>query len=275
MKKEKNGAFLLLLMLATITVVPIGCTVADTAGRAMQTIVPAATPMISFDGLSTPSSASYNATELHIPSSIRKYELLTFHIEKMREKLAKNDTITVRIQGVPYTMTLHDSTGKTEGLDPAIHSYQGSLENVKDSEVAFTTGKKVIGGHIFFKGNRFFLESTPKTENGKQIQYFYSLGDVVEEGPPGLLCGGGFRLSMINQSSIPNVTIIHLTDEMLKEDPKLESAIKNTQFSPGKSFTISFACDEDSQLYQHNAVFGGKYLEHNGKLYYSEYAWRS
>ncbi|MFA5268254.1 MAG: carboxypeptidase-like regulatory domain-containing protein [Methanoregula sp.] len=136
-------------------------------------------PMISFDGLSEPSSAQYNATELNIPSSIKKYELLTFDIPKMRKMLANNETITVRIRGMPYKMNLHDSMGDAIGLDPAIHSYRGILENVNNSEIALTITDQVVGGRIMLGGVNYFIEVSRKKENENHIDYVYSSLDVV------------------------------------------------------------------------------------------------
>ncbi len=143
-----------------------------------------ASPLISFDGLSTPSNAPYNASELKIPSSITKYELLTFDIPKMRGKLAHNETITIRINGVPYQAHLYDSTGKAEGLDPDIRSYRGSFDNIRDSEISLTIGRRVISGEFSIDNVKYFFGSTPEIENGKVIQYVYSSRDVIPAGQP-------------------------------------------------------------------------------------------
>ena len=144
-------------------------------------------PMVSFDGLSDVKISEskmlgIKKIDLRIPSSIKKYELLTIDIEKMQEKLANNEPITVLIKGVPYKMILHESTGKAIGLDPAIHSYRGILENSKSSEVAFTIGEKSVSGRITDKGVTYYFSTTPKTENGKTLHYIYSSLDVVSEG---------------------------------------------------------------------------------------------
>jgi hypothetical protein len=185
MMLNKTGiVFFITLMFVAGIIVPVVSAVQDIISGENPTSGLTTYPMISFDGLSTPSNASYNASELKIPLSIKKYELLTFDIPKMREKLTNNETITVRIKGVPYEMNLHDSTGKAEGLDPAVRSYNGFIENVKNSEIGFTIGKQVISGEISIDHVYYYFSSTPKTENGKVIQYVYSSLDVVSEGQP-------------------------------------------------------------------------------------------
>ena len=171
----------LLLVLMASAVIPAAAVTSTT--EIPTASAPIASPMISFEGLSAPCNASYNATELHIPSSIRKYELLTFDIPKMRAMLAKNETIIVRINGIPYKMNLYDSTGVSYGSDPSVRDYNGNLENVNKSEIGFTIGNKYFLGDIRILGDHFWFSTTPKTENGKVIQYVYSYKDVVREGP--------------------------------------------------------------------------------------------
>jgi hypothetical protein len=179
MKLNKTGiVFLITLMIVAGIIVPAVSAVenrpvGETPGSDLKN-----PPMISFDGLSTPGSVKYNATELKIPSSIKKYELLTFDIPKMREKLANNETITVRINGVPYAMNLRDSTGKAEGLDPTIHSYRGSLKT-KNSEIVLTISDKVLLGWIMLNGINYHIGVSPTKENEKSIEYVYSSTDVV------------------------------------------------------------------------------------------------
>jgi hypothetical protein len=172
------------LMFVAGIIVPVVSAVQDNSSGGTPNLDLTTPPMISFDGLSEPSSAQYNATELKIPSSITKYELLTFDIPKMREMLAKNETITVRIKGVPYKMNLYDSTGKAIGLDPAIRSYRGSLENVQNSEVHITIDNQGATGRIFITGTNYFFDSRTKTENGKILHYVYSSLDVISVGQP-------------------------------------------------------------------------------------------
>jgi hypothetical protein len=71
--------------------------------------------MVSFDGLSESKSEAKMSDGLmveseksrsKIPSSIKKYDLLTIDIPKMREKLDKKETISVRINGEPYDMVI-------------------------------------------------------------------------------------------------------------------------------------------------------------------------
>ena len=182
---NKTGiVFFITLMFIAGIIVPVVSAVQKNSSGENPTSGITTLPMISFDGLSEPSSAQYNATELKIPSSITKYELLTFEITKMREKLAKNETITVRINGVPYKINVHDSTGKAIGLDPSVRSYYGSLENVNDSKILLVIGQRVITGEILINDEKYHLGSTPKNETGKVIQYLYSSKDQISVGQP-------------------------------------------------------------------------------------------
>lgn len=103
------------------------------------------------------------------------------------------------------------------------------------------------------------------------------------------LCGGGFGLYLVNQSAVPDAEVIHLTDEKIRQYPYMESAIKNPRSDSGNLTkrirkttknitlleTVHFSCDEESQIYRHNAEIGGRYFEYNGTWYYAEYAWMS
>jgi len=182
---NKTGiVFFITLMFVAGIIVPVVSAVQDISRGGIPNLDLTTPPIISFDGLSEPSSAQYNATELNIPSSIRKYELLTFDIPKIREKLAKNETITVRINGVPYKINLYDSTGKAEGRDPAYRFYHGSLENVKKSSVSLSIGQRVITGDISINDEKYHLSGTPKNVTGKVIQYLYSSKDEISVGQP-------------------------------------------------------------------------------------------
>lgn len=128
--------------------------------------------------------AGLEKRDLKIPSSIKKYDLLTFDIPGMRKRLLNGDKITVRINGVPYIMDLHDSTGKAQGLDTVTRSYRGTLDSYKNGEIGFTIGEKSIAGRITIDGISYYFSTTSKTEKGKVLHYVYSSKDVSPEGQP-------------------------------------------------------------------------------------------
>jgi hypothetical protein len=228
MTLTKTGiVFLITLMFVAGIIVPgVNAFENDSIGETQASGLPTP-PIISVDGLSTPYSATYNATELNIPSSIKKYELLTFDIPKMREMLAKNETITVRIRGVPHLMNLRDNTGKAEGLDPEIRSYRGSLEDSENSEVGFTIGKKSISGRITSKGITFFLSTTPKTEKGKVIQYVYTSLDVVSEGQPTYWADDylAYKNSTLAFTGVPSTTQIQTIPKKASLSPLISLVV--------------------------------------------------
>ncbi|MFA5268253.1 MAG: kelch repeat-containing protein [Methanoregula sp.] len=179
-------------------------------------------PMVSFDGLSDVKISEskilgYKSDDLRIPSSIKKYELLTIDIEKMQEKLANNEPITVRINGIPYQMVLHESMGDAIGLDPAIHSYRGILENVNNSEVALTITDQVVGGRIMLGGVNYFIEVSHKKENENHIDYVYSSLDVVPYDCNGCLDNDYLSFMNIQEISKPDRTFIELKKNNLEQ----------------------------------------------------------
>lgn len=184
MKPIKMGIIVFVLLLTVIISVPIvnGNEIISDGG--IPGTGSSSTSVISFDGLSNPSTSVYNATELKIPSSITKFELLTFNIPRMREMLANNETITVRINGISYVMELRDSTVKAKGLDPAVRSYRGTLNGSQNSEVGFTIGNRSISGRITIDRISYYFSTTPKTENEKVLQYVYSSRDVIVKSQP-------------------------------------------------------------------------------------------
>ena len=99
---------------------------------------------------------------------------------------------------------------------------------------------------------------------------------------------GGFSLYLIDDSNPPDGTVIHMTEEKLKEYPKLESAIKKSHYQSGPFLVkinntmvnvtslegVYFSCSEQSQMDRYRS-FGNSYsppviyLEYEGKLYYA------
>jgi hypothetical protein len=187
-------------------------------------------PMVSFDGLSDVKISEnkllgYKKNDLRIPSSIKKFELLTIDIQNMKEKLANNEPITILMKGVPYKMNLRDSTGKAEGLDPSIRSYRGTLENSENSEVGFTIGKKSVSGRITSKGITFFLSTTPKTEKGKVIHYVYSSLDVVSEGQPAIWNDDYLGKKDIQALSPVNRAFIESNERILEQQTAISGPV--------------------------------------------------
>jgi hypothetical protein len=177
-----GSRFFLLILFVAMVSVPGVVNAANTTSGEDRLSNATAFPVIFFEGLSTLSDVSYNASEQKI-HSIKKYDLLIFDIPKLREKLAKNETITVRINGEPFEMALHDSTGNPIGLDPAIKSYSGNLKNVKNSDAGFTIDDSGMIGQISINHTIYSIDIAAISENGNVVQYVYSSKDVVREGP--------------------------------------------------------------------------------------------
>jgi hypothetical protein len=172
-----------LVLLILICLVPLAGA-AETSTIGEKQIPVSTTPsIVSFDGLSIPSNASYNASELKIHPSIKKYDLVTFDIPKLREKLAKNETITVRVDGVPYEMVVQNGAEDASGVICDTTGCSGTLKNEKNSEISFVLSEESILGRIKVNGTNYFFDTTSKTENGNVIQYVYSYKNVVSEGP--------------------------------------------------------------------------------------------
>jgi len=107
---------------------------------------------------------------------------------------------------------------------------------------------------------------------------FFLLGPVVQPTP----CTG-FNIGIIDQSRIPNSTIIHLTDEDLIKYPKLGTIIKNPQNGAGnpalKTYNnvtdlgnVEFSCSEQSQIWYYRGL-ENTYLEYNGTIYSTGLIW--
>jgi hypothetical protein len=116
-----------------------------------------------------------------------------------------------------------------------------------------------------------------------------SAGDPPETPMAARLCGGGFGLYLVNQSDVPDVKAVHLSDERIREYSYLKSGLTNPRHIAENYMkkigngtvnvtilpVVKFSCDEEAQIYRHNAEIGGRYLEYNGSLYYADYAWIS
>jgi hypothetical protein len=184
MNKNATGiGFVLVIFLVATAAVPGVVSGANVSSKETPFPVTTFSPVIFFEGLSAPVNGSYTASELEIHSSIKKYDLLTFDIPLVREKLAKNETVVVRIDGVPYEMVSKKSITDTYGIECDATGCSGTLNNQNTSEIRFVLGGPLILGRIKVNGTNYIFDSTPKTEDAKVIQYVYSYKNVVSEGP--------------------------------------------------------------------------------------------
>ena len=149
----------------------------DSEGNGIQSTI------ITFEGISERLSDVPEESVLNIPTNIKKYDLLTFDIAKMQDALTSGRQIPVWIEGISYTMNVGEIGVNAPDVECQTHSYVGSLENTKNSEIVLTISERVIIGRITIGNIDYVIESTPvESQSGKIVHYVHSSNDVTEEG---------------------------------------------------------------------------------------------
>ena len=176
------GLLLAIALVGVILVLVVSAESIDNANDDSEKKVIKST-IITFEGISETLSDIPEKSVLNIPKNIEKYDLLTFDIQKMRDALTCGRQIPVCIEGVSYTMNLSEIVVNAPDVESQAHSYVGSLENTKNSEIVLTISERVLIARITIDNIDYVIESTPgKSQSGKIVHYVHSSNDVNEEG---------------------------------------------------------------------------------------------
>lgn len=143
------------------------------------------TAVIHFEGLTEKRIVPGKLYDTKVPSSIKKYDLVTFDSAKIKDYLLRGRQITVSLSGETYVMDLHELTIDTEAMNKGIHSFVGILIGDDNSEVVLTVSDRVTLGRIRINDQEFYIDSTSVEDPnspGHYIEYTYSSQDIVPEG---------------------------------------------------------------------------------------------
>ncbi len=98
-----------------------------------------------------------NYEKLMVPSSkfVRNYDIITVESDLLYKELEAGNSITIAIGGTDYPAEL--SRMNFENIDDHIESYRGNLTGVKNSDILFTIGEKVLIGRITLENTTYWI----------------------------------------------------------------------------------------------------------------------
>jgi len=239
-----------------------------------------------------------NPEKLNLPEGVGRYDLVTFNIPAIQEKLKAGKDIPIRIRGKEYlaNITHTDSKKSYDG----IISYGGKFFGEKDFNLGITVGPDVIRGYVQLNGEYFWIDRAEKNArpeyNTSPLHYIYSMNDVgpfhawipseirhplnyiyhiTPFGHEGGLCGGEFEVYEVTGNQVPNGTHTILTEDDFSAFPELDSVIrggKNTKATCSEVMDLypdcigggHFKCHEEALV----GKYANKYLVYGAKYYY-------
>jgi len=141
------------------------------------------TNFIAYDITSKVNLSSYDIQkpeELLIPTPVKKFDVVTIDYTLFNDQLKSGKGITISIGGKDYPAEL--SRMNFENISDGIDSYHGSFSGVKNSDILFTTGEKVLIGRITLENETFWIipvEPRPRTELSQSpLHIIYNSKDV-------------------------------------------------------------------------------------------------
>jgi len=190
--------------------------------------------------------------ELTLPKGVSRFDLVTFDIPVLREKIKLGNDFPVRIRGKEYhaNITWSDLRQSKDG----IISFGGKFASEKYNNIYLTVGPDVVIGYVNLNNEYLNIgraENSARAEyNSSPLHYIYSSNDVgpfpalvpsgirhvfnaiyrsFPFGHEGGLCGGGFEVYEFFDDRVPNGTAILLTEKDFNDFPQLGAVIRGGQ----------------------------------------------
>lgn len=141
--------------------------------------------IVHIGGMTEKRANIYNLSELTIPSSIKKLDIVIFDLKKLDGLLEMGGKVPMHIKGKPYIMELNEIKVNAPGVNEGTFSYRGSIVGVDDSEIVLTFSDRALVGRITLDNVDYTIESIGKkdvTTTDKVLHVVYSSEDVVAEG---------------------------------------------------------------------------------------------
>ncbi|WP_292346664.1 MULTISPECIES: hypothetical protein [unclassified Methanoregula] len=242
-----------------------------------------------------------NPEKLNLPSGISRYDLVTFNIPAMQEKLKSGSFFPIRIRGKEYlvNITNSDTTKSSDG----IITYAGKFADEKRYNFQITVGPDVILGYASLNGELFYIGRAEKDArpeyNSSPLHYIYSRNDIgpshlwlpheiryplailsslpnMLKHPGPRLCGGKFEVYEIANWMPKNISTADiLTEKDFSEFPELDAVMnggKNTKATcekydgymyPSCIGGGKFSCEEGRLVAKYETIlfYNGKYYE--------------
>lgn len=140
--------------------------------------------IIHINGMTEIRNNIYNQSELKIPFSIKKSDIIILDLNKLDRHLKTDTKVPIHIKGKPYVMELKEIKVNAPGVEDGTHSYSGSIAGLKNSEIVMTFSDKALIGRITLNNVEYTIESIGKNDiinSDKRLHIVYSSEDVVAD----------------------------------------------------------------------------------------------
>ena len=188
---QKNPLLPALLLVAVATVLAAGFAVFGPGTEVADTTTPQERVLVHIDSFTEKRDTSTrDPGDLGIPSSVRRYDLVVYDTQAIRDRLLSGEPLIVYIAGLPYTADLQESLHDPESRSAGRHSFSGTLD--RGGAALLTVSDSVFLALFRIGGVEYYVESTKQHDTvspERVLHYVYSSADVVPEGPPAMLSG--------------------------------------------------------------------------------------
>jgi len=203
--RMKLGALLAVMLIVCMAFVPAVSGKNDGKNESQNLSV------VHIEGINDKKTDSYIQSELKIPYSIKKFDIVTLDM-KLFDKIVKKDgAVPVNINGKSYVMKLNEMKFNAPGENEGIFSYKGTIVGAENSEIVLTYGNKALIARITLDDVEYIIESIGQNDNinNNRLHVVYSSEYVVADGPDVLIDSplAESKNDSIN-SVIPNQEII-------------------------------------------------------------------
>jgi len=185
-----------------------------------------------------------NSEELKIPSSINKYDVITVDSKLLNEQLKSGKGITISLGGKDYPAEI--SRMNFENIDDGIDSYHGTLPGIKNSDILFTTGEKVLIGRITLDDGIYWIipvESGEKMEISEApLHIIYNSRDVTSS---------KFRIDNGIVGKYPDIPPVNPEDNLPVKSQKTSLNLLQTPLS--QTVTVNILVVTDSIYWNNDA----------------------
>lgn len=171
------GALLAAILLASMMYVPMVSAQNDRTNEMS---------IVHIDGITEKRTNTYNQSELKIPTSIKKSDIVILNLKKLDGLLKVGAKVPIHIKGKPYTMELNEIKVNAPGVEDGTLSYSGSIIGVNNSEIVMTFSDRSLVGRITMNKVEYTIESMGGKKDAinteRVLHVVYSSEDVVAEG---------------------------------------------------------------------------------------------
>jgi len=218
---KTTSVVLLLLLVAGMAIVPCVSAMDEVSDTKYNNQTDAYNPIIVFEGVSQINRIVDDYQDLNVPKTIKKFDVISIDMEKIRENLKAGQQISIRIDGKPYKMNIKEIKVNAEGVSPETRSYSGFLDDVKNSEVVLTVSDTILIGRISIDNVDYIVDTCQSSDqkgSAKTIQYVYSSADVAEEGE--YIMGDEYSTYLKNQLLSTKINEDYLTTIIPEDDAR-------------------------------------------------------